>query len=325
MRNKNSVIMEKMNIKYAKLGFYIKAETELILPQYKGSTLRGGFGQVLKDVVCAIKKDCSDCILKSRCVYSYVFETEPLGSAEILNMSKYERIPHPFILEPPEEERTVYPEGSNLSFNLILIGNAVQYFPYFVFAFLELGRRGIGRKKGKYSIFQIMDLKDSRVVFTDERQTLSEIEPSVIEIPDIPINDKEIRRVTLSLKTPLRLKFSRDLVVNLKFHMLLRNLLRRLTLIYYFHCERQKPKWDTKALIRKAENVVTITSDTSWFDWERYSSRQSLKLKMGGLIGNITFEGELNSFLPILKAGEILHAGKGTSFGLGRYEIVEIS
>jgi len=44
-------------------------------------------------------------------------------------------------------------------------------------------------------------------------------------------------------------------------------------------------------------------------------------MKMGGFIGSITFEGDLEPFLPFLLLGEYVHVGKGTSFGLGKYEI----
>ncbi|MCE8429907.1 MAG: CRISPR system precrRNA processing endoribonuclease RAMP protein Cas6 [Candidatus Methanoperedens sp.] len=47
-----------------------------------------------------------------------------------------------------------------------------------------------------------------------------------------------------------------------------------------------------------------------------------MKLKMGGFLGEITFEGDLNEFMPFLKLGEYLHIGKGTVFGLGKYEII---
>lgn len=42
---------------------------------------------------------------------------------------------------------------------------------------------------------------------------------------------------------------------------------------------------------------------------------------LGGFTGEITFEGCLGPFMPIIRAGEALHVGKGTSFGLGKYEI----
>jgi hypothetical protein len=44
-------------------------------------------------------------------------------------------------------------------------------------------------------------------------------------------------------------------------------------------------------------------------------------MRLGGIVGEITYTGNLEPFIPLLRAGEILHAGKNTSFGLGRYTI----
>ncbi len=58
-----------------------------------------------------------------------------------------------------------------------------------------------------------------------------------------------------------------------------------------------------------------------WHDWQRYSARQEQKINIGGFVGGITFEGNLTPFLPLLKAGETMHVGKGATFGLGRYKM----
>jgi len=46
-------------------------------------------------------------------------------------------------------------------------------------------------------------------------------------------------------------------------------------------------------------------------------------MKLGGVIGRIAFKGEIGEFMPFIKLGEFLHVGKGTTFGLGKYEIAE--
>jgi len=52
------------SIEYQQFNFKITAKEPLILPAYKGSTFRGGFGYAFKRVVCAIKdKECSLLIL----------------------------------------------------------------------------------------------------------------------------------------------------------------------------------------------------------------------------------------------------------------------
>ena len=63
-------------MKLSKYRFTIKPQHELILPPYKGSTLRGGFGIALKKTVCIEKRnECVQCLHRYRCIYSYVFET----------------------------------------------------------------------------------------------------------------------------------------------------------------------------------------------------------------------------------------------------------
>jgi CRISPR/Cas system endoribonuclease Cas6 (RAMP superfamily) len=71
-----------------------------------------------------------------------------------------------------------------------------------------------------------------------------------------------------------------------------------------------------------AKGIKTKETQFRWYDWKRYSSRQETKIGMGGFVGEITFVGNLALFLPLIRAGEILHVGKGTSFGLGRYEML---
>ena len=78
---------------------------------------------------------------------------------------------------------------------------------------------------------------------------------------------------------------------------------------------------DFKGIIDKAKDIKVIKRDLKWYDWERYSARQDARMKMGGFIGEATFGGDIDPFMPLIKAGEILHVGKGTSFGLGKYEV----
>jgi CRISPR/Cas system endoribonuclease Cas6 (RAMP superfamily) len=80
---------------------------------------------------------------------------------------------------------------------------------------------------------------------------------------------------------------------------------------------------DFKGLIESSKNITVEKENLSWFDWERYSNRQETKMKMGGFMGSITFEGDLEEFLPFVQLGEYVHVGKGTSFGLGKYQIKE--
>ena len=101
--------------------------------------------------------------------------------------------------------------------------------------------------------------------------------------------------------------------------MFFRNLLRRISLLSYFHCNHRIDDTEFKDLIQRARNIKTVKRALYWHDWERYSNRQDTRMKMGGFMGEITYEGKLKEFWPYIKLGEYMHVGKGSGFGLGRY------
>jgi CRISPR-associated endoribonuclease Cas6 len=310
-----------MHIRYQRLNFILQPLGQINMPPYKGSTFRGGFGNTFRKIVCALRrKDCKDCLLKGSCVYAYVFETSPDEGASLMNMKKYEKIPHPFIIEPPEDKTQIYDIEDPISINLILIGRAIDYLAYFIYTFEELGRRGIGKGRGKYSLKKV-EGEDGTVIYSSG--IISPQSPNELNIPEeIDFSLSSSKTLTLRFLTPARISYRRDLAVTLEFHILIRALLRRLCLLYYFHCERRQPLWNHKQIIAEAEKISIKRDSLRWFDWERYSSRQGVRMKLGGLVGEITYKGHVEPFIPLLRVGEILHVGKGTSFGLGKYRLL---
>lgn len=308
---------------FSKFAFCLRAKDNLALPPYKGSAFRGGFGHAFKKVVCTVKRQtCDSCLLKSKCIYCYIFETQAPDNSEILR--KYKSIQHPFVIEPPIETKRAYQPGETIFFNLILIGRAMEYLPYFIYTFEELGKIGIGRGRGKYELSEVWSVlpdKNSRLIYSSDDRVLKDggVKMKASDILSAKLCQKD--KVTLNFLTPVRIIQNRDLVVNFEFHHLIRSLLRRVSTLSYFHCGKRL-ELDFKGLIERAEKIRTIKSELTWYDWERYSQRQAVRMRLGGLTGKITFQGELEEFLPLIRFGEFIHAGKGTSFGLGRYEIV---
>lgn len=325
-----------MIIRYQKFNFTIEATEPIGLPYYKGSTFRGGFGNAFKRVVCALKRnDCSECLLKTRCVYAYIFETPPLTptlfkgdevgespkDTGFMGMNKYETVPHPFIIEPPDEGDRVFRPGDKILFSLILVGRSIEYLPYFIYTFEELGSLGIGKGRGRYRLLKVDNGVD--IVYSFEDKALRIAGVKELHIPeDFDFDIDSGKSITVRFITPARIMYQRALTVDLQFHVLIRSLLRRLCLLHYFHCESREPSWDHKQIIQEGEKITIDKSSLQWWDWERYSSRQGTRMKMGGVVGEVTYKGSVEQFLPILRAGEIVHVGKGTSFGLGKYGIV---
>jgi hypothetical protein len=55
---------------------------------------------------------------------------------------------------------------------------------------------------------------------------------------------------------------------------------------------------------------------------DRRSWKTGLSHDMGGFVGEVTYEGELEEFLPLLILGQYTHIGKYAVWGNGWYEIV---
>jgi CRISPR-associated endoribonuclease Cas6 len=348
------------HFQFAQFQFLLKALDTINLPAYKGSTFRGAFGHAFKRVVCVhpVRKSrealnraetipkpdpavgqrgtisngvsreriCNSCLLRGKCVYSYVFETPP--PSDTSKMRKYPFAPHPFVITPPLEERRMYRQNDTLCFELTLIGKSIDFLPYFIYTFDELGKMGIGKGKGRYQLEQVRAItgEGSKVkgeregtIYSGKDKTLRN-DFRVLKVDDLGPFDLTPFTLDLIFVTPTRLKFDGRLSSSLEFHILIRNLLRRISLLSYFHCGEELGL-DFKGLIEISKEIRVQKENLTWFDWERYSNRQKTKMKMGGFTGSITFEGDLEKFMPFLLLGEYIHVGKGTSFGLGKYKI----
>jgi len=310
----------------AKYKFTLQTEEALTLPSFKGSILRGGFGSVFRKIICVNKKkDCSHCLLKDECIYPYIFETPMPAEFTYINRNKISTIPHPFIIEPPLGKKEVYEPRETLFFNLVLIGKAISYLSYFIFAFKKLGEVGLGRERSHYKLLKVEFFKtpsQRELIYDSQTQTLKKVNTQIDISQIFSFQQLTIDSITINFLTPIRIKYHGSYTSYPAFHIILRSLLRRLSYLLYFHCGREL-NIDYKEIIEEAKKIETLETTIHWIDWERYSSRQHQTMKLGGFIGKVNYKGKMQRFLPFLKTGEYIHLGKATVFGLGKYEIIE--
>lgn len=321
------------SLRLARFRFTIEAVGELQLPDYKGSALRGGFGHAFKRATCQSREGrCGQCMLQSACAYATIFNaTVSSETSRLLRIGV--NAPQPFILEPPLTGERCFPDGSQLSYGLTLIGSAIEKLPFFVNAFTILGDElGLGRGHGRYRLVSIHDdtgkellsgnrlSNDFRII---EAYTLLNSEPQ----EDIPL--------VLEFLTPTRLKTTwqrqnRGLIIGISssadFRVLLKSLYHRAFVLTQLYAPTGSPvRYDGRDVPLTDEEVRLDGADTRWQDWTRYSSRQQQCMQLGGMIGKATFVGATGKFLPLFRLGEYLHLGKGTTFGLGMYRFARTS
>jgi hypothetical protein len=307
----------------ARYRFTIEALETIHLPRYAGTTLRGGLGTILRRLVCYRPgAKCRQCDLGNDCVYSYLFRTAPPEDAEAL--STLNAVPRPFVAQGPLDTPSTFDPGERLVFDIVLVGRALAYAPYFVLAYQQLGNAGLGQGRGRFKLQRVraLGLEEQAVVFeaTDGavRPTDLDVQATALEAmaDDLPSD-----RLDVAFLTPTRLKHrGRYVRWGPPFHVLVRRLLDRVSSLSYFHCGE---RWgiDFKDWIERAKEVKIADAATRWADWERYSGRQDQRVKMGGLVGPITYVGDVAPFRALLALGTLVHVGKGTVMGNGRFAV----
>jgi len=316
-------------LRIAQYQFILEARTPIHLPPYKGGVLRGALGTALKRISCSLREgNCAACLLRPSCPYGVIFESGPSPDAERLR--SFEQVARPFVLRPPGDERTVVEPGDDLEFTLILVGRAVEYLPYFIVVFRELGEEGIGLwnngRRGRAFLRRVNGIPP----LDNRREMVFDGATGRAWNADVVVRGEELenwaqglprRALQVEFLTMTRLQHEGRLVRMPDFHVLVRALLRRLSTLAYFY-QGVAIDLDFRGVISRAEEVVTEPLSLRWVSWQRYSARQKAAMDLGGLVGKVCYRGQLEQFLPLLAFGWLVHVGKNATFGLGQYRFV---
>ena len=235
--------------------------------------------------------------------------------------------PHPFILQPPHTQQLDYTPGDTFTCTLTLIGEAINLLPWCVFTFREVGKRRIGirGKRGQCHLNTVETLpalgsQDIRTIYTAETELLTD-DGLILGLDHVMKGVPQIANaIELEFLTPTSIKVDGKWTSNLTFEHLIRNLLRRIRFLSYFHCGEDLAV-DAQALIAATRSVKHVP-DFHWIRADRYSYRAEKSVPMGGFIGKVRFTRQVEPFLPFIHLGEYLHIGHHTAFGHGQYRII---
>ena len=295
----------------------------LELPPFYGSTFRGAFGSAFRQIACANQsmKACHGCMLEQNCPYAYIFETSSPNN--LPGFPNYDDVPRPFVFCPELKGRTHFAAGELLIVEVRVFGKALSYLPYFVLAFIKMGEKGLGYKRRPVILKEVVNvnpLNGSSVLVYDASENKM-YQPPKILTGDMLFEHvtMQAERVTINLQTPLRIKENGDLVRSVEFNHIARSLLRRASAIMKVHHDANLDI-NFSDLAAKSHEVKRIKDFTKWHDLTRYSQRQGTKMKLGGVIGEVSYQGEISEYLPLLEFGRWVGLGKSTVFGLGQMD-----
>ncbi len=304
------------------LGQYLLTFTAIEsvrLPEFSGSTWRGVLGHALRELSCITGfSQCEGCPQQLACAYGYLFLSPPPPNTE--RMRLYTNAPHPYLLRPSGKSGSLVRAGEQVEVELILVGHGNRFLGLFVQALALATQRGVGRGDGRLILSSVCQADPGvppawhEILDDGQLRPLRPTRPALVALRE---------NVTVIIEQPLRLARHNKIVRSeeLTFSDLFTNLLRRISMLQYFHTGTPLDT-DFAGLVAASRKVEIINRDLHWHRWNRYSSRQNKRIAMDGIVGSFTIQGDdLAPFWPYLWLGQWVHAGKGTTMGLGHFQL----
>lgn len=264
------------------------------LPAFLGSALRGVIGQTLHQNLDA---------------YNYLYNNRTP------NGDKYD-IVNPYIILPPEMAENIYHKGEELSFHIILLGEAFQYIRPLINALQGIGRLGLGASRYPFELMKVTHSLDQRIIWKDGCFNDAAVRSVGLKYHSL----SGVSQVNIRMLTPLRIRRKGKILDKLDFPTIIRNITRRIEMITENYGGSVDA--DEAERIRILSEKVSIIHEALEMKYVgRYSNRIGEKMDFSGLIGSVWFEGEITPFVPWLYAAQVLNIGRNTTFGMGRVQM----
>lgn len=310
-------LYDALQVRFIKLRFTVAFLQDSQLPEDKVSAIRGGMGQMLLRMNCIRDRQCETCDFESECIVQRTM------------YSKFEKMPKfvtvggsiGYVLEC-EDSRENFREGERLSFYLILFGKTIVYLNQFVQAFREMGMQsGIGKNHARFYIADIQNTEGQSVLernILDMRKCVVHVLYDYILFRNMWFGMMGKGR-KIVFESPLALKYQNEFLQEFQLNAILNAIVRRIYMldcfegiesdIYdkYYYGDIRVPEF-----LQQKHYLVHVC---------RYSTRKNEKMILKGIKGQALLPELMEDVWQILIVGELIHIGKNTSFGFGRYVI----
>lgn len=304
-----------LNIRYVKLHFILVFVENANVPQNKASALRGGIGEMMLRANCIRNRRCEVCDFKSECVVQRIM------------YSKFEKKPA-FVTEGESigyvvtcrDYRESVQAGEKISFELLLLGKNIVYLNQYLQAVYALGQNGIGKDCARFVVDSVTNTKGEPLLENGNIYMERYRVENVAEY--VSYRMKQLAPVQSGLykiefQTPLTVKYQNDFLTELHPEAFMCALRRR---IYMLDCFENIDGEDYYYAELKVPDMPA--QDTYLYSVNRMSFRKNQKITLKGLRGYALFSNVDEEQLALFLAGELVHIGKNTSFGFGKYRVL---
>ncbi len=211
--------------------------------------------------------------------------------------------PAAIILSPAAVDEGVFARGHQFMLPTLFVGDGVMGIEAFSRLLQVLGQRGIYKGQGRFGLSR--DCSIPNIV------PLSWL---LLQQPPSP------NQITLDIVTPMRLINKGKPLFRFDFNNFFSVLQRR---IKNLACAHGRSVNDSdNELNELAATIECCGKSLHWQDWRRLEHGRNGQ-GIGGLTGSLTLSGDsLAEIGWLLELGVLLHAGKGASYGFGRFRLL---
>lgn len=311
----------------SRLRIECRANDALRLPGYSGSALRGVFGHSLRELACSTgQPTCSGCPVVHSCSYPRFFEPrllQPYGD-------RYEPA-LPLILRPGLIPCDLIAPGGAFDFEAVLLGSRGADFPMLLRCLHRMGERGFGAagavRRASFHIERVLECRDDgelRDLTGAEADAVARLpSPRPCLAVDALRSPSAGARLRVRFLTPTHLLAERSAQLVPDFGSLVARLLDRIERVSLTVFGRPLDL-PFRAVVEHARTVRLVRFEGGLCRWQRTSTRQQRRMPMGGFVGDAIYDGPWAQHLAWLRAGEWLHVGKGSAFGMGWYRLEDL-
>ncbi len=284
------------------------------------SPLRGGIGFYLRKECCAFqdfrRRPCEECPLAGSCGYVQLFA--PLPPPPTVDRHGKLRLhrppPRPFALS----SGIVKDDEKRMVIDLVLFGPALKQASFFLTAAV----RALRKIKGRWpvTVHRVVDVTPAFPAHIQNSTAAATgllladwLEPGTIQLQRQSAAD-----VTVHCLTPVCLSPRGNYSNAFSLELLARNIIRRLRdLKRTYGVDTKMGQLDGQLFVglaaveNRANHLQPCTA-------RRYSFRQHQPHSLHGQCGQAVFGHVPPGIVPLLQAAEIIHVGKGSSWGLGK-------
>ena len=253
-----------------------------------------------------------ECERRGECPYARLFEPHSAGRESPSGLADR---PRPFVFRAIHLDGQTFKAGQSFHFDLHLFDNDPTSIAYFVLAFAQLAREGLGPARSKVELMTVARLNEDGVwqEGTDGQPLRLDLAPGTTVVSNV--------RVTFV--TPTELKSGQQIATMPEFGILAARVRDRISTLRELYGEGPLDL-DFRRFGERAALVQMTRSKIENVDVQRRSSRTGQVHSIGGFVGEVDYEGDLTEFVPYLKAAQWTGVGRQTVWGKGEIRTREL-